>query len=185
MSTPVIQNRLQERYKKEIVPVLMKEFGITNVNAVPKLEKITLNVGVGRAGGDKKVIDAVVSTLTRISGQKPILAKAKKSISNFKLRQGTVVGVVVTLRKKRMYDFLDKMINVTLPRVRDFQGIKTSSVDPEGNMNVGFKEHMVFPEIKSEEIEHAHGLEVAITTSAGDKKKGFRLFELLGIPFKK
>lgn len=185
MSMTTTKNRLQERYKKEIIPVLMKEFGITNVNAVPKLSKITLNVGVGRAGGDKKVIDAVVSTITRISGQKPIQTKAKKSISNFKLRQGTVVGVTVTLRGQRMYDFLDKMINITLPRVRDFQGIKTTAVDPEGNINIGFKEHMVFPEIKSDEIEHVHGLEVAITTTAGDKKRGFRLFELLGIPFKK
>ncbi|EKD76577.1 MAG: 50S ribosomal protein L5 [uncultured bacterium] len=178
-------NRLEERYKKEIVPKLKEDFGIKNVQAVPKLLKVTLNVGVGKAMGDKKIIDNAVNTLTRITGQKPVLTKAKKSISNFKLREGTVVGVMVTLRRRRMYDFLDKMINITLPRVRDFQGIKPSSVDAEGNMNVGFKEHIMFPEINTDGIEHIHGLEVAITTTAHDRKQGFRLFELLGIPFKK
>lgn len=178
-------NRLEERYKKDIVPRLKEEFSIKNIQAVPKLKKITLNVGVGKAMGDKKIIDNAVNTLSRITGQKPVLTKAKKSISNFKLREGTVVGVMVTLRRARMYEFLDKMINITLPRVRDFQGIKTSSVDAEGNMNIGFKEHIVFPEIKTEGIEHIHGLEVAITTSAHNRKQGFRLFELLGIPFKK
>lgn len=178
-------NRLEERYKKEIAPRLKEQFGIKNIQAVPKLTKITLNVGVGKAMGDKKIIDNVVNTLTRISGQKPVLTKAKKSISNFKLRQGTVVGVMVTLRRAHMYEFLDKMINITLPRVRDFQGIKVSSVDAQGNMNIGFKEHIVFPEIKTDGIEQIHGLEVAITTTAQDRKQGFRLFELLGIPFKK
>lgn len=178
-------NRLEERYKKDIAPKLKSEFGIANIQAVPKLTKITLNVGVGKAMGDKKIIDNAVNTLSRITGQKPVLAKAKKSISNFKLRQGTVVGVMVTLRRARMYDFLDKMINITLPRVRDFQGIKVSSVDAQGNMNIGFKEHMVFPEIKTDGLDHIHGLEVAITTTAQDRKLGYRLFELLGIPFKK
>ncbi len=177
--------RLEQRYKDEIMGKLMQEFGITNKHAAPKLKKITLNVGVGKAQGDKKLIEAVVASLTRISGQKPIQTKAKKSISNFKLREGVVVGVMVTLRRDRMYQFLDKLINITLPRVRDFQGIKRSAVDPEGNLNIGFKEHLVFPEIATDSIEHVHGLEVAITTSATKRDQGFRLFELLGIPFKK
>lgn len=177
--------RLQERYTKELLPKLMSEFGITNRLAAPKLMKLTLNVGVGKAMGDKKIIDAVTSTLQRISGQKPVTTKARKSISNFKLRQGTVVGVMVTLRGKRMYEFLDKLINVTLPRVRDFQGIKRTAVDAAGNLNIGFKEHLVFPEIKSDSIELIHGLEVACTTNAKNHDQGFRLFELLGIPFKK
>jgi large subunit ribosomal protein L5 len=178
-------NRLEKRYKDEIVKALMQEFKIANKNAVPKLSKIKLNVGIGKAQGDKKVIDNVTSTLTRISGQKPVLTKAKKSISNFKLREGVVVGVTVTLRRDRMYEFLDKMINVTLPRVRDFQGIKRTAVDADGNLNIGFKEHLVFPEIKTDSIEMIHGLEVALTTTAHSREQGTRLFELLGIPFKK
>lgn len=178
-------NRLEKRYRDEIVKILMEEFKIANRNAVPKLSKIKLNVGVGKAQGDKKVIDTVTSTLTRISGQKPVLTKARKSISNFKLREGTVVGVTVTMRRDRMYEFLDKMINVTLPRVRDFQGIKRTAVDADGNLNIGFKEHLVFPEIKTDAIEMIHGLEVALNTTARSREQGMRLFELLGIPFKK
>lgn len=178
-------NRLEKRYRDEIVKTLMEEFKIANRNAVPKLSKIKLNVGVGKAQGDKKVIDTVTSTLTRISGQKPVLTKARKSISNFKLREGTVVGVTVTMRRDRMYEFLDKMINVTLPRVRDFQGIKRTAVDADGNLNIGFKEHLVFPEIKTDAIEMIHGLEVALNTTARSREQGMRLFELLGIPFKK
>lgn len=178
-------NRLEERYRKEIAPLMMKEFHIANPHAVPRLEKITINVGIGRALGDKKVIDTVVSTVARITGQKPITPTAKKSISNFKLRQGMVVGVTVTVRKRRMYDFLDKLIHITLPRVRDFQGIARTSVDADGNLNIGFSEHLVFPEIASDSIEHLHGLEVAITTTAKNRERGLRLLELFGIPFKK
>ncbi|EKD75894.1 MAG: 50S ribosomal protein L5 [uncultured bacterium] len=177
--------RLQERYSKEIQPKLMTEFGIANRLAAPHLLKITLNVGVGKAMGDKKIIDAVTTTLTRISGQKPVATKARKSISNFKLRQGTVVGLMVTLRGKRMYEFMDKLINVTLPRVRDFQGIKRTAVDAQGNLNIGFKEHLVFPEIKSDSIDAMHGLEAAFSTTAKNREQGLRLFELFGIPFKK
>lgn len=177
--------RLEQRYRETILPTLMTEFSIGNRLAVPRLSKITLNVGVGKAMGDKKVIDAVVNTLTRISGQKPIQTKAKKSISNFKLRQGTVVGVMVTLRGKRMYEFMDKLINVALPRVRDFQGIKRTAVDANGHLNIGFKEHLVFPEIKTDSIDYVHGLEVAFSTTAHDRAQGVRLFELFGIPFKK
>lgn len=178
-------NRLKEKYIKSVVPALQSEFKITNVNAVPRLTKVTLNVGVGKAGGDKKLIDAAVSTIQRITGQKPVQIKARKSISNFKLREGTVVGIKVTLRGNRMYDFIDKLINIALPRVRDFQGITPSSFDEHGSLNIGFKEHLVFPEIQSEEVEQVHGLEVAITTTAKQREVGFRLLQLLGMPFKK
>ncbi len=177
--------RLEQRYKEQMIPALMKEFSITNIQAVPKLLKVTLNVGIGKAQGDKKVIEAVTNTLSRISGQKPIQTKAKKSISNFKLREGMVVGVKVTLRGDRMYAFLDKLINITMPRVRDFQGIKRTAVDADGSLNIGFKEHLVFPEIQMDSIEHVHGLEVALSTTAKTRAQGMRLFELFGIPFKK
>ena len=177
--------RLEQRYKEQMIPALMKEFSITNIQAVPKLLKVTLNVGIGKAQGDKKVIEAVTNTLSRISGQKPIQTKAKKSISNFKLREGMVVGVKVTLRGDRMYAFLDKLINITMPRVRYFQGIKRTAVDADGSLNIGFKEHLVFPEIQTDSIEHVHGLEVALSTTAKTRAQGMRLFELFGIPFKK
>lgn len=177
--------RLEQRYKEQMIPALMKEFSITNIQAVPKLLKVTLNVGIGKAQGDKKVIEAVTNTLSRISGQKPIQTKAKKSISNFKLREGMVVGVKVTLRGDRMYAFLDKLVNITMPRVRDFQGIKRTAVDADGSLNIGFKEHLVFPEIQTDSIEHVHGLEVALSTTAKNRAQGMRLFELFGIPFKK
>lgn len=178
-------NLLQEKYTTEILPSLQKEFSISNIMAVPKLEKVTLNVGVGKMAGDKKAIEGVVNTITRISGQKPVLVKARKSISNFKLREGMVVGVMVTLRGERMYDFMYKLVNITLPRVRDFRGVDQKSVDQDGNWNIGFKEHIVFPEISSDEVEHIHGLEVSVTTSTKERTEGYRLFELLGVPFKK
>ena len=178
-------NVLLEKYKTEVLPSLQKEFSIPNVMAVPKLDKITVNVGVGKAAGDKKVIEGVVDTITRITGQKPVLVKARKSISNFKLREGMVVGVMATLRGDSMYDFMYNLVNITLPRVRDFRGINTKSVDADGNLNIGFKEHIVFPEIQSDEVEHVHGLEVAVTTTAKTREQGYRLLELLGVPFKK
>lgn len=178
-------NVLREHYKTEISPKLKEELKISNTMAVPRLEKITVNVGVGKAGGDKKVIDNVVNTLKRITAQQPIQVKSRKSISNFKLREGMVVGVTVTLRGDRMYEFMYKLVNITLPRVRDFQGIPPKSVDQHGNLNIGFKEHLVFPEINSDEVEQLHGLEVCVTTSAKDRESGYRLLELLGVPFKK
>ncbi|MBI2415711.1 MAG: 50S ribosomal protein L5 [Candidatus Kerfeldbacteria bacterium] len=178
-------NRLFERYKTNIAPTIQKEFGIGNVYAVPRLKKITVNVGVGKIAADQKMLDAVVSTIQRITGQKPVLIKSTKSISNFKLRKGMIVGVMATLRGRRMYDFLDKLINVALPRVRDFQGINPQSVDGHGTITIGFKEHIVFPEIRSDEIEAIHGLEVCITTTATNSAQGHRLLELLGMPFKK
>ncbi len=178
-------NRLKQQYITDIIPKLREEFSISNVNAVPKIEKITVNVGVGKQQEDKKFIESVENTLARITGQKPVKTIAKKSISNFKLREGVVIGLMVTLRKDLMYTFMDKLVNITLPRVRDFQGINTKSVDANGNLNIGFKEHIVFPEIYSDEVEKLHGLEVSVTTSTKDRKEGYRLLELMGVPFKK
>ncbi len=177
--------RLNEKYKQQVVPVLVKEQSYANGLAAPKLEKATINCGISAASKDDKLLETVVNTLTRISGQKPVYKKARKSISAFKIREGMTVGVAVTLRGQRMYDFVDKLVNIALPRVRDFQGLDRSIVDDHGNMSLGFKEHIVFPEIHSDEVERIHGLEINITTSAKDKKEGMLLFQLLGFPFKK
>ena len=176
--------RLQEAYEKQVVPALMKELGLTNRNAVPKLEKVSLNVGLKAGLKDPKFVDAAERTLTKISGQKPVKTLAKKSISNFKIRQGMVVGMMVTLRGRRMYDFIDKFINVTLPRVRDFQGLPQKSVDARGNMSIGFREFMAFPEIRPEDTDVMHGLEVTIVTTAGEKAKGLALLKAVGVPFR-
>jgi len=176
---------LKEKYTKEIVPALMKKLDIKNIFAVPKITKVKLNVGLGKSLTDPKFNELVEKTLMKISGQKPVYTKSKKSISAFKIRKGMDIGLSVTLRGKRMYDFLTKLINITLPRVRDFHGINPNSIDDRGNLNIGFKEHIVFPEIKSDEIEKVHGLEVCISTTAQDKKSGLALFENFGIPFAK
>ena len=178
-------HRLLEKYKKEIVPALMKEVGYKNNLAVPKLEKVIINVGTGKGLTDSKFNDVVENTLERITGQKPVKVGAKKSISNFKIRQGALVGMIVTLRGRRMYDFVDKLINVTFPRVRDFRGISEKSVDPHGNLNVGFREHVAFPEIKSDEVEQIHGLQVSVVTTARTKDEGLKLLKYLGFPFQK
>jgi len=175
---------LQEKYKKEILPKLKDKFGYKNSMAVPKVSKVTLNVGVGRNAKDKAFVEEVASSITRISGQKAMLTKAKKSISSFKVREGMIVGVAVTLRGKRMDDFLNKLINVSFPRVRDFRGIKESHVDRTGNLTIGFKEHTNFPEISPDEIDNVHGLEISVTTTAKTREEGLELFRLMGFPFK-
>lgn len=177
-------NRLKEKYKKEVIPAMRKKLGYKNDLAVPKLIKVTINSGTGQALKDDKLLDVVVNTLTRISGQKPVLTKAKKSISTFKIREGDTVGIKVTLRGQRMYDFVDKLINVSLARVRDFQGLERKSIDQSGNLTVGFKEHVAFPEIGSDEVERIHGLEVVITTDARSQEEGLELLLFLGFPFK-
>lgn len=174
---------LLEIYRETVVPALQAEFKLKNALAAPKLTKVVLNVGLNASKKDTKLQEVVVKTLERISGQKPVLTLARKSISNFKIRQGMAVGAKVTLRGARMYEFLSKLIRVTLPRVRDFRGLSITSVDKQGNLSLGFKEHIVFPEIKSDEIETLHGLEVVITTTAGTRERGKKLFELLGFPF--
>ncbi len=176
---------LQQLYKKNAIPTLKKEFALSNDLQVPKILKISLNVGVGKSLKDANYLSMVESSLTRISGQKPIRTRAKKSIAAFKIREGMVVGMSVTLRKKRMYDFLDKLVNVALPRVRDFRGLDSKAVDRQGNLSIGFRENLAFPEIRSDEIESTHGLEVTIATNARSREKGLALFTLLGFPFKK
>jgi large subunit ribosomal protein L5 len=176
--------RLEELYKKKIVPELKKELGLKNNLEVPRLSKVVLNVGFGRHSKEKAYIATVVDSLTRITGQKPILTKAKKSISSFKIREGMVIGASVTLRGKRMYDFVEKLIHVSFPRVRDFRGISAKGVDRQGNLTVGFKEHLAFPEIKADEVENIFGLEISLPTSTSDQKAGLKLFELMGFPFK-
>jgi large subunit ribosomal protein L5 len=177
--------RLRDKYKKEIAPQLIKDLKLDNVMEAPQISKVTLNVGFGRHNKDKAYIEAVQSALTRISGQKPVLTKARQSISSFKIREGMIIGASVTIRGQRMYDFVEKLINATYPRVRDFRGITKKHVDRTGNMTVGFKEHLAFPEIRAEEVDNVFGLEVCLTTSAKTKEEGLRLFELFGFPFKK
>ncbi len=177
--------KLKDKYYKEIVPQLKEKFGYKNIFEVPRLEKVVINVGFGRHAKEKEYIESVENTLMRISGQKPILTKARKSISSFKIRQGMTIGAAVTLRKERMFDFLEKLINVTFPRVRDFRGISEKSVDKNGNLSIGFKEHLPFPEIKSDEVDRIHGLSVCIATTAKNREEGLELFRLMGFPFKK
>jgi len=163
----------------------MKEkFGYTNILAVPRLSKVVINVGVGRSSKEKAFIDNVVSSLSRISGQKPVLTKAKKSISAFKIRQGMIVGVMVTLRNKRMDDFVQKLVQITFPRIRDFRGISQKQVDRQGNLTVGLREHLAFGEIKADEVDSIHGAEISISTTAKTRQEGLELFKLLGFPFK-
>ncbi|MBT4849626.1 50S ribosomal protein L5 [Candidatus Parcubacteria bacterium] len=178
--------KLAEKFKKEIRPALQKELGLSNIMATPKIEKVTINIGIGRASQDKQLVEFASSILQRITGQKPVSIKAKKSISNFKLREGMIVGTKVTLRGARMYDFIDRLVNSTIPRFRDFYGLETKKgFDKNGNYIVGLKEHIVFPEIGMEDVERVHGLEICFTTSAKDKKQALALFRGFGFPFKK
>lgn len=174
---------LQETYRTKVVPQLRTEFGIRNVLAVPRIIRVVVNVGVGKHFRDDKDIEYIEKTMTRIVGQKPIRAKAKKSISSFKVREGMVVGLVATLHGKRMYDFVEKLVHVVLPRVRDFRGLDVKSVDSHGNFTIGFKEHIAFPEIGSDEVERIHGLEVTLVTNAKTHERGLALFKAFGFPF--
>ena len=176
--------KLEEQYKKEIIPALKKELGCDNTQALPHIEKVVLNVGVGKSLVDPNHLDAVLDTLRRISGQEPIQTRARKSISNFKIREGLIVGAKVTMRGPRMFDFLNKFIHITLPRVRDFRGLSETSVDKSGNLNIGITEHIAFPEVKPDEVERIHGLEVAIVVKAKSRKEALVLLKAFGIPFK-
>jgi len=180
-----MESRLKKQYKEQVVPALKEQFGYKNIMQVPELKKVVLNVGYGRHLKDASFIENVEKTLRSITGQSPVHNKAKKSISNFKIREGMKIGISVTLRGQKMYDFIDKLISVTLPRVRDFRGISAKSFDKTGNFTLGFKEHIAFPEIKGDSIEKIHGLEVVINTSANTKEEGQALLEKLGFPFKK
>lgn len=170
-------------YKTTIVPALIKEMNYKNIHAVPKLVKAVLNVGFGKLSKEPKIMETVESVLKRITGQKPILTKAKKSISNFKVRQGQIIGAKVTLRGKRMNDFLEKLVKISLPRVRDFRGLPLKSLDKQGNLSLGFKEYIAFPEIRSDEVEKLFGLEISIQSNAKTRPEALRLFQLLGFPF--
>ncbi|MBU4600729.1 50S ribosomal protein L5 [Patescibacteria group bacterium] len=177
--------RLQELYKKKILPEMKSKFGYKNDLEAPKINKVVVNAGIGKFAKDKAYIDNVVSSLSRITGQKPVLTKSKKSISGFKVREGSIVGVMATLRGKRMYDFLEKLVNAAFPRIRDFRGLDAKGVDNKGNLSIGFREHLAFPEIKADEVDKIHGMEVCISTTAKTKEEGLELFKLMGFPFKK
>lgn len=177
--------KLQERFKKEIAPKLKKELGIKNPMRVTMLLKIVLNIGVKNAVVDKKNLQNAMQILSQISGQKPIVTKARKAISAFKLREGDEIGAMVTLRGKRMYDFFEKLVNIVFPRLKDFHGIKKTSFDTSGNYTIGFSEHVVFPEIDPGKVDKIQGLEVTIVTSARNKEESFKLLKEMGMPFVK
>lgn len=176
--------RLKEQYQNEIIPVLMKKFGYKSVMQVPKITKITLNMGVGEAVGDKKVMNFAVADMTLIAGQKPVITKARKSIAGFKIREEWPIGCKVTLRKNNMYEFLDRLINITLPRVRDFRGLNPKSFDGTGNYSMGLQEQIVFPEIDYDKIDGIRGLDICITTSAKTNEEAKALLEAFNLPLK-
>lgn len=177
--------RVREQYKQDVIPALTNEFGYKNLYQVPKLEKIVLNIGLGEAVANGRALDAAVGDLTTITGQKPVVTRAKKSIATFKLRAGMPIGAVVTLRGDRMYEFLDRLVATALPRIRDFRGISPNSFDGRGNYTLGLKEQIMFPEIDYDKIDKVRGLEISIVTSAKTDEEGRRLLALLGMPFAK
>ena len=176
---------LLEKYRKEVVPVMQKKFGIDNVMAVPRIEKVVINVGVGRVAKDDKFLEKVQRDLALLSSQKPVFRKAKKSISGFKSREGTNSGLMVTLRGKRAYDFIDRLVNISLPRSKDFRGIEQKNFDKMGNLNLGIKEHSIFPEIHYESLKDIFSLEVTVVTTAKNREMGIELLRLVGFPVKK
>ena len=175
--------RLKELYKSEVAPALMKKFEYKSVMQIPKLDKIVINVGCGEARENAKVVDAIVNDLTQITGQKPIVCKAKKSVANFKLREGMPIGVKVTLRGERMYEFLDRFFNLALPRVRDFRGINPNSFYGRGNYAMGIKEQFIFPEIDYDKIDKVRGMDIIMVTTANTDKEARELLKLMGAPF--
>lgn len=180
-----IKARLREEYKNDIVPSLMKKFGYKSVMQVPKLDKIVVNMGVGAAVADPKILEEAVKELETITGQKPSVRKAKKAISNFKLREGLKIGAMVTLRRERMYEFLDRLVNIALPRVRDFRGLSDKSFDGRGNYTLGVKEQIIFPEINVEKITKVMGMDVTFVTTAKSDAEAFDLLSAFGVPFAK
>lgn len=179
-----VVNRLKAKYREEVVPALTAEFGYKNLMQVPRLEKIVLNIGLGEAIQNPHALEAAASDLAAIAGQRPVITRARRSVSQFKLREGMAIGMAVTLRGNRMYDFFDKLLNVTLPRIRDFQGVPRNSFDGRGNYTLGLKEQVVFPEIEYDKVDKVRGLEVSIVTTARTDEEGRRLLQLLGMPFR-
>ncbi len=175
--------RLREHYTTSIVPALTKEFGYTNANAIPKINKIAINIGLGEATQNAKLMDGAVNELGQIAGQKPVVTKAKKSIAAFKLREGMPIGCMVTLRGDRMYEFLDRLVSVALPRVRDFRGVSPKAFDGRGNYTLGIKDQLIFPEIDYNKVDKTKGMNISITTTAKTDAEGLALLKLLGMPF--
>ena len=178
-------SRLKEKYQKEVVPGLQKEFSYKNPMQVPAVNKVVINIGMGEAIQNAKAMDAAVSDLATITGQRPVITRAKRSVATFKLREGMQIGCMVTLRGDRMYQFLDKLMNVALPRLRDFQGVSADAFDGRGNYTLGLREQLVFPEIDYDKVDKARGMEVSIVTTARTDEEGRRLLKLMGMPFKK
>jgi large subunit ribosomal protein L5 len=176
--------RLRQHYIKNVVPALVKEFGYKNVMAVPKIDKVAVNVGLGEATQNGKLMDGAVNELTQIVGQRPVITKAKKSIAAFKLREGMAIGTMVTLRGDRMYEFLDRLMNVALPRVRDFRGVSSKSFDGRGNYTLGIKDQLIFPEIDYNKVEKVKGMNISITTTARTDAEGLALLKHMGMPFR-
>ncbi|KPK99929.1 MAG: 50S ribosomal protein L5 [candidate division Zixibacteria bacterium SM23_73_3] len=177
--------RIKEKYEKEIVPALVKRFGYKNVMQAPRLEKIVINVGMGDAIQNVKLLDAISADLAAITGQRPVIRRAKKAISNFKLKAGMPIGCMVTLRKARMYEFFDRLVNITIPRIRDFRGTSPNSFDGRGNYNLGIGEQIIFPEIDYDKVEKIKGMNITITTTAKTDEEGFELLKSLGMPFRR
>jgi large subunit ribosomal protein L5 len=177
--------RLKERYRSEIVPELMREFSYRNVMQVPRVEKVTLNIGLGEAKDNARAVESATADLATISGQKAVVTKAKKAIANFKIRQNMPIGAAVTLRGDRMYEFLDRMLNAALPRIRDFRGVPTKAFDGRGNFSLGLREQLIFPEIDYDKVDRIRGLQVNIVTTARNDEEGRRLLEMMGMPFAK
>jgi large subunit ribosomal protein L5 len=178
-------NRFQEKYVNEIVPALMEKFNYSSVMEVPSIEKVVINMGVGEAVQNAKVLDNAVEELNALSGQKPVITKAKKSIAGFKLREGMPIGAKVTLRKSRMYDFLDKLVSVSLPRVRDFRGVSSKAFDGRGNYTLGVREQLIFPEVNYDKVDKVRGMDIVIVTTAKTDEEARELLALFGMPFRK
>jgi len=178
------QMSMRERYEKEAVPALMKDFGYKSTMQVPRIKKIVVNMGMGEALANNKILDAAAAELTQITGQKPVLTRARKSIANFKLREGQAIGVMVTLRSERMYEFLQRLIGVALPRVRDFKGVSNKAFDGAGNYTLGIREQIIFPEINYDQVEKIKGMNVTVVTSATTDEEGRALLKYMGMPFR-
>lgn len=176
--------RLSDKYKTDVVPGLMKKFGYTSVMAVPKIDKIVVSMGVGRGRENPKFVEAVAADLATITGQKPQLTRARKSVSNFHVREGDIVGAMVTLRGARMYEFLDRMISVVIPRIRDFRGLRPNAFDAQGNYSMGLTDQIVFPEIRADKVEHFQGMNITIGVRNGDPERSLEMLRLFGMPFR-
>ncbi|MBR3840291.1 MAG: 50S ribosomal protein L5 [Erysipelotrichales bacterium] len=178
-------NRLQEKYVKEVTPALVEKFQYTSIMQAPKVEKVVINMGIGDAIQNPKALEEAVAELTQIAGQKPVITRAKKSIANFKLREGMSIGCKVTLRGEKMYEFLDKLFNISLPRVRDFRGVSKTAFDGRGNYTLGVKEQIIFPEINFDKVQIVRGMDIVIVTTANTNEEGYALLEGMGMPFQK